>query len=65
MTGEKKHGLYRTLEGNEIRFFRVRNNDDGKLVIRELTHETGVARQIKDSEKLLTDEIWEKLVTWQ
>lgn len=65
MTGEFKHGLYRIIEGNEVKFFRVRNDDDGNTIIFELSHETGIAQEIKSTRQLLTAEIWESLQRWQ
>lgn len=65
MTGEYKIGNYRTFEEGEIYFFRVRPDDAGVLIIVEIQHVDGVAREMKDTKETLTDEVWEKLVTWQ
>ncbi len=65
MIGEMKEGLYRIMEGTNVRFFRVHPNSDNVMSIVELEHVDGSAREIKDTKTPLTEEIWLSLIPWQ
>jgi hypothetical protein len=63
MTGEKKPGLYRIINGDQIRFFRVRFDDNSNLIAVELVHKDNIAHEV--NKQPLTESLWEKLQRWQ
>lgn len=64
MTGDKKMGLFRTIQGTKVTFYRVRADSEGNMIIVEIQHSNNQPHEVEETKQPLTDEMWSRLQIW-